>query len=276
MKRTGRSRRHRGPRWAPWIIGGVALAAAALLVVRWRFESLGRAAAPVYGYRLVNVYPHDPEAFTQGLIYRNGFLYESTGMNGRSSLREVRLGTGEVIRRRDVDPQYFAEGLTDWGDSLVQLTWTSHVAFVYGRSGFEARGTFRYEGEGWGLTHDERRLIMSDGSATLRFLDPRTFRETGRLTVEDRGFPVGKLNELEFVKGEIYANVWHSERIAMISPASGRVVGWIDLEGIMPGAGGGTSGDDVLNGIAYDAGGGRLFVTGKLWPKLFEIELVRR
>jgi len=241
-----------------------------------RAKRVPAAGAPVYGYRIIHTYPHDPGAFTQGLIYRDGFLFESTGLNGRSTLRKVRLETGEVVRTCALEPQYFAEGLTDWGDTLIQLTWKSNVAFLYDEGSFAARGTFGYGGEGWGLAHDASRLIMSDGSASLRFLDPATFRETGRLVVTDRGFPVGDLNELELVDGEIYANVWETDRIAMISPQSGLVTGWIDLGGLAPGAAGAGSGDDVLNGIAYDAQGDRLFVTGKLWPKLFEIRLVRR
>ncbi|MGD1049317.1 MAG: glutaminyl-peptide cyclotransferase [Candidatus Krumholzibacteriaceae bacterium] len=241
-----------------------------------RESSIRTAAAPVCGYRIIHAYPHDPGAFTQGLIYRDGFLFESTGLNGRSTLRKVRLETGEVIRERALEPQYFGEGLTDWGDTLIQLTWKSNVAFLYDEDTFAARGTFGYDGEGWGLTHDARRLIMSDGSASLRFLDPATFRETGRLLVTDRGFPVGDLNELELVKGEIYANVWETDRIAMISPTSGLVTGWIDLGGLAPSTVDTGAGDAVLNGIAYDARGDRLFVTGKLWPTLFEIRLVRR
>jgi len=169
--------------------------------------------APVYGYRVIHVYPHDPEAFTQGLIYRGGFLFESTGLEGRSTLRKVRLETGEVIQRYALDPQYFAEGLTDWGDTLVQLTWRSNIGFLYDEGSFKVRGTFNYGGEGWGLAHDESRLIMSDGSASLRFLDPATFQEIGSLAVKDRDLPVGDLNELELVQGEIYANVWETDRI---------------------------------------------------------------
>jgi glutamine cyclotransferase len=230
---------------------------------------------PVYGYRVVNVYPHDRRAFTQGLIWCGGFLYEGTGLNGASSLRKVRLETGRVVERHSLDRRYFGEGITEWGGRLLQLTWKSNLGFIYDRSNLKVRGTFRYPGEGWGLTHDRERLIMSDGTASLRFLDPRTLLETGRLNVRYGGIPLADLNELEFVRGEIYANVYQTDWIARISPQTGAVTGWIDLHGLLPVA------DrripvDVLNGIAYDAGGKRLFVTGKLWPKLFEIELFRR
>ena len=230
----------------------------------------GLAAAPIYGFDVVHSYPHDPEAFTQGLVYRDGFLYESTGLNGRSSLRKVVLATGAVVQRRGVDKKYFAEGLTDFGNRLLQLTWSTNTGFVYDLQTFEPVATFSYPGEGWGLTHDGRRLIMSDGSASLRFLDPATRRELSRVVVRDGTRAIEELNELEFVKGQVYANVWLTDRIAMIDPDSGVVSGWIDLTGLHPRA---SSGDDVLNGIAYDAAGDRLFVTGKLWPRLYEIRL---
>jgi glutaminyl-peptide cyclotransferase len=232
------------------------------------------AAPPVYGYRVVNTYPHDPQAYTQGLIFIDGFLYESTGQHGRSTVRKVRLETGEVVQRQAVDATYFAEGLTDWRDRLIQITWQTGLGFVYDRASFRVQRTFTYPGEGWGLTHDGKRLILSDGSpeGLLRFIDPDTFREVGRLVVRDRGVPVKDLNELESVGGEIYANVWHTNRIARIAPASGHVVGWIDLTGLLP-AGAVTDPEAVLNGIAYDASANRLFVTGKLWPTLFEIRV---
>ncbi len=229
----------------------------------------------VYGYRIVHVYPHDTGAYTQGLIYRDGFLYESTGLHGQSTLRKVRLESGEVVQQVPVDAQYFAEGLTDWGVSLVQLTWQSHIGFVYDFYTFKLSRRFDYAGEGWGLTHDHERLIMSDGSSNLRFFDPATFKELGNLSVRDRGEPVVNLNELEFVRNEVFANVWQSDRIARIDPRSGQVTGWIDLGGLLPDSERSDS-EAVLNGIAYDAAGDRLFVTGKLWPKLFEIELQNR
>lgn len=231
--------------------------------------------AVVYGYQVVNAYPHDSRAYTQGLVYRDGFLYESTGLNGRSTLRKVNLRTGEVIQQFEVDSKYFAEGLTDWGEWLIQLTWQSHLGFVYDLAGFKVHRTFSYPGEGWGLTHDRSRLIMSDGSSDLRFLSPETLQETGRLSVRDGNAPVQDLNELEFVRGEIYANVWHTDRIARISPMSGQVTGWIDLKGLLSGVYQ-LEPEAVLNGIAYDAAHDRLFVTGKLWPRVFQIKLQRR
>lgn len=244
------------------------------------FGCTGNAQSPIqsrpllYGYRVVNTYPHDSQAYTQGLIFRDGFLFESTGLNGRSSLRKVKLETGEVLRQERIDPQYFAEGLADWGGRLVQLTWQSNVGFVYDLATFRLQRTFRFTGEGWGLTRDGSRLILSDGTDTLRFLDPATFQARGQVSVRDGGVPVKDLNELEYVRGEIYANVWHTDRIARISPESGRVVGWIDLAGILSSVYQLDS-EAVLNGIAFDAVQDRLFVTGKLWPRLFEIKLER-
>ncbi len=239
-------------------------------------QPAARDEAPVYGYRVVNAYPHDPKAFTQGLLYRNGFLYESTGRRGLSSLRKVRIETGAVVQERRIEAGYWAEGLTDWKERLIQLTWQSNVAFVYDLAAFDLQRKFRYPGQGWGLTHDGTRLIMSDGSHHLRLLDPESFRELGRLAVKDGGLPVGRLNELEYVKGEIYANVWCTDRIARISPVSGQVLGWIDLTGLLPLVCNPGEPDAVLNGIAYDAENDRLFVTGKLWPRLFEIEVIHR
>jgi glutamine cyclotransferase len=233
------------------------------------------AASPVSvsDYNIVHMYPHDPNAFTQGLVFVDGHLYESTGRQGQSSLRMVDPATGWVLKEYDLPKQYFGEGLTDWRDTLVQLTWTSGIAFVYDRSTFTVRRTFRYKGEGWGLTHDSASLILSDGSATLRFLDPNSFREIRKLTVRDENNrPVSNLNELEYVHGEIYANIWHEDRVARISPRTGRVVGWIDLSGLLK-PGEVSDPEAVLNGLAYDAKSGRLFVTGKLWPKLFEIKI---
>lgn len=224
-------------------------------------------------YRVINTYPHDPHAFTQGLAYVDGHLYESTGLNGQSSLRMVDLTTGRVLQSVAVPSKYFAEGLAPWGSTIVQLTWQSHIAFVYDRFSFRLLKTFHYDGEGWGLTQDGKHLILSDGTADLRFFDPNTFREVRRITVKDQGMPVTELNELEYVDGEIYANIWHSDRIACISPQTGQVLGWINLTGLLPDSE--RSGPEaVLNGIAYDAAHDRLFVTGKLWPKLFEIKVI--
>ena len=224
-------------------------------------------------YRIVHAYPHDQQAFTQGLIYVDSHLYESTGIKGRSSLREEDLETGRIQRMQVVSDQYFAEGLTDWKNTLIQLTWQTHVAFVYDRATFRLLRTFHYDGEGWGLTHDAKSLILSDGTATIRFFDPETFHETRRITVKDNGKPVKELNELEYIHGEIYANVWFTDRIARISPATGRVTGWIDLKGLMPRSQLSYDGA-VLNGIAYDAEHDRLFVTGKEWPTIFQIKLI--
>jgi glutamine cyclotransferase len=228
---------------------------------------------PVYSCSIVNTYPHDRNAFTEGLVFDDGVLYEGTGRYGNSSLRKVQLETGDVLQIRELSPEFFGEGITICGDKIIQLTWQSHVGFVYDRNTFKLLQEFHYSTEGWGITYDGTRLIMSDGTPTLHFLDPQTFEEVGRLEVFDNDGPVANLNELEYVQGEIYANVWQTDRIAMIAPATGRVAGWIDLEGLL------TAEDravpvDVLNGIAYDAATDRLFVTGKLWPKLFEIELL--
>lgn len=229
-----------------------------------------------YGYTVVRSYPHDRDAFTQGLEYVDGLLYEGTGRTGSSGIRKVKLETGEVLQAQPLDARYFGEGITVWKNRIIQLTWQSEVGFVYDRQTFQQQRTFQYTGEGWGLTHDATRLIMSDGSptGTLKFFDPETLRQTGTLTVRDGGRPVANLNELEYVKGQIYANVWQTDRIAIIAPKTGRVTGWIDLHGILdPREAGGV---DVLNGIAYDAAGDRLFVTGKLWPRLFEIRIAQR
>jgi len=229
---------------------------------------------PVYGYRIVKTYPHDPEAFTQGLVYVDGVLYEGTGLNGRSSLRRVDLESGRVLQRRDLAREYFGEGIAVFGKRIIQLTWQSRVGFVYDRESFALQRQFSYPTEGWGLTHDGKSLIMSDGTATLRWLDPETFAETRSLEVRDQNGPVVRLNELEFIRGEIYANIWLTDRIARIDPQTGRVTGWIDLRGLLSPAERQSSADAVLNGIAYDAANDRLFVTGKLWPKLFEITLI--
>ncbi len=223
-------------------------------------------------HRLVACYPHDPKAFTQGLIYRDGVLFESTGLNGRSSLRRVRLESGEVLQQHDVARRYFAEGLAEHAGELFQLTWETGVAFVYDRQSFALRRTLKYQGEGWGLTTDGSRLIMSNGSDTLRFVDPTTFRVTAQVAVRDEGGGVERLNELEFVHGFVLANVWLTDRIAIIDPGTGNVTGWLDLAGLGPQSSQLTNA--VPNGIAYDRERDRLFVTGKLWPRLYEIEVL--
>ena len=289
------------------VIGSLALATSAVLLLqRLRLATTAtpraavresQAAGSAFGHEIVGEYPHDAEAYTQGLIYVDGFLYESTGITGRSSLRKVRLETGEVIQQRAVNPRDFGEGLTEWRGRLVQLTprrrgsapiwhlrtffedakrhFGDNVGVTYDIATLEPRSSFMYPGDGWGLTHDDHRLIMGDGSSKLRFLDPETFAELDRLEVFDGDKPVEDLNELEFVDGKIYANVRPQDRIAIIQPDSGQVTGWIDLaelksrmppipaEPLHP----------VMNGIAYDAAGHRLFVTGKLWPKVFEIRV---
>ena len=231
-----------------------------------------RPAVPVHSFEVVHAYPHDAEAFTQGLVYRDGFLYESTGLQGQSTLRKLEIETGRVVQRRAMAPDIFAEGLTIWNNTLVQLTWQHQMAFVYALATFAPQSTLTYEGEGWGLTHDGTRLILSDGNAVLRFLDPASGRETGRVPVNDRGRPVVDLNELEFVRGSVLANVWHTDRIAVIDPATGTVTAWLDLTGLRP-ASSRQDAEAVLNGIAYDEARDRLFVTGKRWPALFEIAL---
>ena len=232
----------------------------------------GITAAPVYGYKIINVYPHDPDAFTQGLFFEDGFLYEGTGIYGKSELRKVELKTGRVLKSNRLPERFFGEGITAWGNKIIQLTWREKKGFVYEKDGFGLVREFSYATEGWGLTHDDKRLVMSDGSSYLHFLDPQTFKETGRIAVSDRGLPVSNLNELEYVRGKIYANVWPTERIAIISPETGDIEAWIDLSGLVRGLGI-PPGEDVLNGIAYDSEHDRLFVTGKFWPKLFEIQL---
>jgi glutaminyl-peptide cyclotransferase len=234
------------------------------------------ATIPTYGYEVVRAYPHDVSAFTQGLFYKGGVLYESTGLLGRSSIRKVRLETGEVLLKVDFPPQLFGEGITAWDERLIAVTWYSQVGFVFDLKSFTVVERFSYPGEGWGLTRNDRQIIMSDGTAELRFLDPKTLREVRRLRVSANGKPVDQLNELEWVEGEIFSNIWRTDRIARIHPETGEVVGWIDLAGILPPSERVQGVTNVLNGIAYDPLAKRLFVTGKLWPKLFEIRLLEQ
>jgi len=226
-----------------------------------------------YTYEVVNAYPHDPDAFTQGLVYRDGVLYEGTGKEGSSSLRRVRLETGEVIDSVALDDNLFGEGIALCGENVVQLTWRSHIGFIYDRESLEPAGSFTYETEGWGLTCDGTHLIMSDGTARLHFRDPETFDVQGYVTVHDGATEVGNLNELEYINGQVYANVWPTDSIAVIDPSDGRVAAWLDLSGLRA-TRPATGRVDVLNGIAYDAENDRLFVTGKWWPWLFEIDLM--
>lgn len=228
-----------------------------------------------YGHRVVTSYPHDSQAFTQGLAYADGYLYEGTGLYGQSEIRRVDLETGTVLQSTSLSDSYFGEGITVLGQRLYQLTWRNGVGFVYALESFARQDTFAFPHEGWGLTDDGTRLIASDGTAMLYFLDPQSLRITGSVTVHDQRGPVEDLNELEWVAGEILANVWQSDRVARISPIDGQVTGWIDLSGLLSPSER-EQPVDVLNGIAYDAELRRLFVTGKLWPRIFQIELVPR
>jgi glutaminyl-peptide cyclotransferase len=245
------------------------------LAVLLGLPGVADAAVPVYGATVVQRYPHDPLAFTEGLLYHDGFLYESTGRNGQSFIRKEVLRTGAVVQQKDLAPGYFGEGIAVWKNRLIQLTWQTHIGFVYDLATFQQLSTFHYPGEGWALTQDGHHLIMSDGTSDLRLLDPNSLNEVGRIHVTCDGQPVPLLNELEWVKGEVYANIWRTDFIAQIDPATGHVVGLIDLTDlanstVVPAA------ENVLNGIAYDAKADRLFVTGKLWPALYQIRLSPR
>ena len=251
------------PGWRPWFArGGLPLA--------WLWCALA-GAAPVAGNQEVASLPHDPDAFTQGLVFSAGKLYESTGRYGRSSLRRLDPASGRVEQLLPLAPRLFGEGLTDWGDRLIQLTWREGVGLIRARDDFAPLGEFALPGEGWGITHDGRRWILSDGSASLTVLDPVSRRVLRTVAVQDAGRPVSRLNELEYVRGEVWANIWHSDLIARISPASGAVLGYLDLGGLRPATA--TDPEAVLNGIAYDAAGDRLFVTGKLWSRLYLIRV---
>jgi glutamine cyclotransferase len=232
-------------------------------------------AAPVSGYKVVAKYPHSTESYTEGFFYLDGLFWESTGLNGHSAVMAIEPATGKVVQRLDVPAQYFGEGIVNWGANVYEWTWQSHAGFVYDRFSLRLVRQFSYTGEGWGMTRTDREIITSDGSATLRFRDPATFAETRHIVVKDGAETIDQLNELEYVKGEIYANVWHSDRIARISPRDGRVLGWIDLTGLLP-EDQKVNAESVLNGIAYDAQHDRLFVTGKQWPAVFEVKLMPR
>lgn len=235
--------------------------------------ALAREDSPlIYGYEVLNTFPHDPAAYCQGLVIEDAVLYEGTGLYGESSLRKVELESGRILQLVKLQQQFFGEGITLWEDKILQLTWRNEIGIVYDRQSLAQKARFRYTGQGWGLTYDGHYLILSDGSATLRFLDPRSYRVHHTLTVRSQGRRIQQLNELEFVEGQIFANVWHSDRIACISPRSGEVTAWIDLQGLLPDEDRGDP-EAVLNGIAYDNKSKRLFVTGKNWPKLFEIRV---
>lgn len=232
------------------------------------------AAIPVYGYRVVHSYPHDSGAYTEGLFYLDGHLYESTGQLGSSTVRKVDLQTGKVLQQTPTPWPDYGEGIVAWKDKLIQLTWQNHEGFVYDLATLKPLARFSYPGEGWALTRDDSHLYMSDGTPVIRILDPDTLQQTGSIEVSADGQPLQNINELEWVRGQIWANVWLTSRIARIDPASGKVVGWIDLAGLGPKpAQLADPTNDVLNGIAYDAQHDRIFVTGKCWPKLYEIKL---
>jgi len=242
------------------------------LLSAWLVITPARADTPVFSYQIVHTYPHDPHAFTEGLFYLNGFLYESTGEPGRSGIRKVRLEDGVVVQSQSINPILFGEGLVAWKNRIISLTWRDQVGFIWNLRSFAQLATFHYSGEGWALTQDGKDLILSDGSDTLHVLDPNDLHQVRTIHVTADGQPVDKLNELEWVKGEILANVWMTSRIARIDPHTGRVKGWIDLSSL-PEVVNQTDGDSVLNGIAYDAKADRLFVTGKNWPHLYQIKL---
>ena len=246
----------------------LALSAVVLITLS---EGPASPAAPRIACEVVNIYPHDEDTFTEGLVFEDGFLYEGTGLYGNSSLRRVELETGKVLQVHALRDQFFGEGVTIVGDKIIQLTWESHRGFIYDKNTLDLLQEFSYLTEGWGITYDGSRLIMSDGTANLYFLDPETFQRVGQVKVRDAA-PVTGLNELEYVKGEVYANVWGEEEIAVINPQTGRVKAWIDLKGIRGSEN--RDPDNVLNGIAYDSKGNRLFVTGKRWPRLYEIRLI--
>jgi glutaminyl-peptide cyclotransferase len=257
--------------WRTSVLGRWALLIGLLWPVAW--PGIASGAVPVYGYDIVHTYPHDTSAFTEGLFYLDGYLYESTGLEEHSSIRKVRLETGEVVQKRDVPSQYFGEGIVNWKDHLISLTWRSQVGFVYDLRSFHPQRRFTYEGEGWALTQDGARIFMSDGTPQIRVLNPQTLLPTGQISVTLDGKPVSNINELEWVKGEIYANVWQTNWIVRIDPHDGHVAGAINMAGLLAPSDIVRGQTDVLNGIAYDAKHDRLFVTGKNWPKLFEIRV---
>ena len=258
----GAQRFTEGPRWL-------------VSVVLWVLLTLTAQAfaAPVYTYKIVAKYPHSTSSYTEGFFYRDGLFYEGTGLAGHSQLLAIQPATGNVVQHNDLDPKLFGEGIVDAGPNLLEWTWQSHTGFVIDRFSFRVLREFHYTGEGWGMTRDAKEVITSDGTDTLRFRNPDTFAETRHIVVHDGTKKIDQLNELEYVKGEIYANVWHTDRIARISPRDGRVLGWIDLTGLLP-QDQRVNAESVLNGIAYDAKGDRLFVTGKQWPAVFQIKVL--
>ena len=253
--------------------------------------SIEAGSTPEYTYQIVHTYPHDRSAFTEGLFYKDGFLYEGTGEEGQSDIRKVKLETGEVVQKHVIPEEYFGEGIIAWKDRLLELTWKTEVGFIYNLDTFEQQKEFHYPGQGWSFTTDGKRLFVDDGTTQIRIWDPETLQETGRISVTDQGQPINRspnwcsdpdgrcLNEMEWVKGEIYANIWMTDKIVRIDPKTGKVTGWVDCTGLLVPQDRieeGKTPTDVMNGIAYDAQGDRLFVTGKRWPKLFEIKLVKK
>jgi glutaminyl-peptide cyclotransferase len=254
----------------------ILLLAAIIFAEQGNSDLVQEGGVSVFGYEIINVYPHSSQAFTQGLVYDGGLLYEGTGLHGRSTLSRVELQTGRILEQIHLDSNLFGEGIALWKDRIIQLTWQSGLGLVYGKENMTVIGNFSYLTEGWGITTDGKSLIMSDGTDVLHILDPESFAEKGRILVTADGKPLQGLNELEYIKGAIYANIWPTNWIAIISPESGEVKGKINLQGILQESDLQGSKVDVLNGIAYDASGERLFVTGKLWPKLFEIKVVSK
>ncbi len=253
-----------------WIMLGVWFAVIGGGILTAWTMGLGTGTAPVLGYRIVNEYPHDANAFTQGLVIADGVLFEGTGQYGQSSLREVDLNSGRVLRQQLLPPRVFGEGVTVLNDRIYQLTWKSGICLVYDVKTLQPVDRFRYRGQGWGLTHDGKNLILSDGGDVLEFIDPKTFKTVRRLRVTDGRRRIDNLNELEYIDGEIWANVWHSDHIARIDPQTGAVQSWVNLTGLFPRR---PHREAVLNGIAWDGKSQRLYVTGKNWGKLFEIEI---
>lgn len=249
------------------------LTACALLSAAASTSAATPAAAPVSGYTVVAKYPHSTDSYTEGFLYLDGLFYEGTGMEGRSALLAIQPSTGKPVQQRVLPRQYFGEGIIDVGPNIYEWTWQTHIGFVIDRFSMRQVRTFTYTGEGWGMTRDKNSIITSDGSDTLRFRNPQTFAETRHIVVHDGGKAIDQLNELEYIKGEIWSNVWHDNRIARISPKDGHVISWVDLTGILP-ENQKRDAESVLNGIAYDAEHDRIFVTGKQWPAVFEIKVV--
>ena len=246
-----------------------AVAALALLIAP---IANAASATPVYGYTVVAKYPHSTNNFTEGFFFKDGLFFEGTGMEGRSGMQIYEPATGKIVQKYTMDPKYFGEGIIDVGPAIYQWTWQTHMGVVLDRMTMRPVRTFTYTGEGWGMTRDKTNIITSDGSSTLRFRDAKTFAETRHIVVTDNGKPVEQLNELEFIKGEIWSNVWHQDRIVRIDPKTGKVLGWVDISGILP-ANQKKDDESVPNGIAYDAAKDRIFVTGKQWPTIFEIKI---